>query len=234
MDFHKKRGPCQRLPWARLFLKTPKHVDFLSTAFAPMPLAPDLQNTRRARMTRRPEAECRDETTCLRTNALTGHDVSPDTTRQKARHSKRNHSEHLNQPQPTRNVRQTDATQSHCCGTTRSAPIGTPLTPREGPGRRTVTPLARDKQHIRHPTVCSCVVPICKSCVSATNAMIDDELAKKTTFGSKKTKTKDFWGTLAPRWNSNSTPSRAFNSTDNGTPAYGTRQKDYIHNVSRL
>ena len=33
---------------------------------APMPLAPDPQNTRRARMTRRPPvSECRDETTCL-------------------------------------------------------------------------------------------------------------------------------------------------------------------------
>ena len=27
-------------------MKTPQNVDFLSTAFAPMPLAPDLQNTR--------------------------------------------------------------------------------------------------------------------------------------------------------------------------------------------
>ena len=42
-------------------------------------------------MTRRPpEAECRDETTCLRPNVLTGHTVSPDPTRQKARHSKWN------------------------------------------------------------------------------------------------------------------------------------------------
>ena len=88
-----------------LVVETPKNVDFLSTAFAPMPMAPDLQNTRRARTTRRPlVSECRDETTCLRAIDLTGHKVSPDPTRQKARHSKWNYSEHLNQPQPTRNV----------------------------------------------------------------------------------------------------------------------------------
>ena len=51
--------------------------------------------------------------------------VSPDPTRQKARHSKWNHSEHLKQRQPVRNVRQTDASKSHCCRTTKSAPIGT-------------------------------------------------------------------------------------------------------------
>ena len=35
---------------------------------------------------------------------------------------------HLNQPQPTRNVRtHRRATRSHCCRTTKSAPIGIPL-----------------------------------------------------------------------------------------------------------
>ena len=112
-----------------LILKTPNPVDFLSTAFALMPLAPDLQNTRCARMTRRPPvAECRDETTCLRPNVLTGHKVSPDRTPQEARHTKWIFNDHLNQPQLSRNVRETGATQSHCCRTARSAPIGTPLT----------------------------------------------------------------------------------------------------------
>ena len=88
---------------------------------------PDRQNTRRARMTRRPPVpECRDETTCLRPNVLTSHKVSLD---RKARHSKWNCSEHLHQRQPARNVRQTDAAESHCCRTTKSAPTGTPLTP---------------------------------------------------------------------------------------------------------
>ena len=66
-----------------LILKTPQNVDFLSTALAPMPLAPDPLNTRRARMTGRPlVSECRDETTCLRPNVPTGHKciVSPNTT----------------------------------------------------------------------------------------------------------------------------------------------------------
>ena len=107
-----------------------KNVDVLSTAFAPWPLAPDPQNTRRARMTRRPlAAECRDATMCLCPNVLTGHKVSRDPTRQQARHSVWNYSEHLNQPQPSRNVRRPDATKSHCCRIAKSAPIGTPLTP---------------------------------------------------------------------------------------------------------
>ena len=55
-----------------------KKVDFLSTAFAPMPQAPDLQKTSCARMTRRPPvAECRVLTTCLCTNVQTGLTVSP-------------------------------------------------------------------------------------------------------------------------------------------------------------
>ena len=68
-----------------LILKTPKKNDFLSTAFAPMPLAPDFQNTRRARMTPLPVVECRDEATCLRPNFVTGHRASPqpDTTESK-------------------------------------------------------------------------------------------------------------------------------------------------------
>ena len=78
---------------------------------------------------RPPVAECPVETSCLCSNVPTDHKVSPDPTRQKARHSKWNYSEHLNQPLPTRNVRQTDATKSHCCRTTKSAPTGRPLTP---------------------------------------------------------------------------------------------------------
>ena len=61
-------GPQRRLTGARACLENT--FKCLSTALAPMPLAP-LQNTRRARMTRRPPvAECRDETTCLRTKIL--------------------------------------------------------------------------------------------------------------------------------------------------------------------
>ena len=67
-----------------------------------MPLAPDPQNTRRARITRRPPVSIPDERTCLCPNVPTGHKVSPDPTRQTARHSKWNYREHLNQPQPTR------------------------------------------------------------------------------------------------------------------------------------
>ena len=71
---------------------------------------PDDCITSRACITCRPPvAEGSDETTCLCSNVPTGHRVSPDPTRHKARHSKWNYSEHLNQPQPTRNVRQTDA-----------------------------------------------------------------------------------------------------------------------------
>ena len=121
-----------------------------------MPLAADLQNTRRARMTRRPPvSECRDETTCLRPNVLTGHKVCRDPTWQKARHSKWNYSEQINRRQPTRNVRRTDVTKSHYCRTTKSGPTGTPETTK-------ITPLARDKQHVWRRTVYPCVLPICK------------------------------------------------------------------------
>ena len=120
-----------------LVWKTPQNVDFLSTVFAPVPLAPDPQNTRRALVTRRPlVSECRDEATCLRPNVPAGHKVSHNQTQQKASHSKWNCSEHLNQPQPTSSVRQTDATKSHCCRITKSAPIGTPLTPRRAQKRQ--------------------------------------------------------------------------------------------------
>ena len=50
-----------------------------------------------------------------------------------------------------------------------------------------------------------------QSCVSPTNAMIDDEPAKNTTFWSKKPKHTTFGHPSAPG-NSSSTPSRAFNS----------------------
>ena len=71
----------------------------------------DFFSTASARMTRRPLlAEWRDETTCLRPHFL---------------------SEHLNQL-----LRQTDATKSHCCRTTESAAIGTPLRPWRAPRRQ--------------------------------------------------------------------------------------------------
>ena len=89
-------------------------------------------------------AACSVETTRLRPNVVKGLRVSPDPTRQKTRHPKWNCSEHFNRRQPTRNVRRTDATKSHCCRTAKSAPIGRPLTPWK---RQQLTPLAHDKQH---------------------------------------------------------------------------------------
>ena len=86
-----------------------------------MPLAPDLQNTRRPRVTRRPPvSECRDETTCLRLNVLTGHQVSP------IRHDRKqdtpsgtaaNTSTNLSQPETC--DKQTQP-KSHCCTRLRS------------------------------------------------------------------------------------------------------------------
>ena len=151
-------------------------------------------HTRRARMTRRPPvSECRDETTCLRPNVLTRHKVSPDTTRQRARHSQWNCSEHLNRRQPTRNVRRTDATKSHCCRTTRSTPIETPLRPRR----------TQKRQRKRHMHVTSNFSDVARCirayCQVATNAMITDELAKTqhTTFF-QQNRNKLLRGTLAP------------------------------------
>ena len=118
-------------------------VDFLSTAFAPVPLAPDLQNTRRARMTRRPLVfGCRDETTCLRPNVLTGHNVSPNPTRQKARHSKWNCSEHLNRRQPTRNVRRKTRNQKSLLQNNQERTNRNTTDTMEGPETTTTTPLA--------------------------------------------------------------------------------------------
>ena len=129
-------------------LKTPKNVDFLSTAFAPVPLATDSQNTRRARRTRRPSvSECRDETTCLHPNVLTGHKVSPDGTRQKARHSKWNCRRTL-QPTSANQKRATNrrATKSHCCRNQERTKRNTTDT-MEGPETTAITPFARDRQH---------------------------------------------------------------------------------------
>ena len=80
-------------------------------------------------MTHRPPvAECRVETTCLRRNVLTVTKYPrPNTTENKTLQVEPQQSPQ--QPQPTRNVRQTNATQSHCCRTTKNATIGTPLTP---------------------------------------------------------------------------------------------------------
>ena len=123
------RGP-------HLFSKHPKMSISCLLHFAPSHWLPT-SRTREVRMTRRPlAAECRDGTTCLRPNALTDHKVSPNTTRQKARHSKWNYGKHLNQLQPTGNVRQTDANESHCCRTTKCAPIGSLLIPRRAPNRQ--------------------------------------------------------------------------------------------------
>ena len=141
-------------------------------------------------MSRRPHvAECSVETNSLRSNVLTGHKVSFDPTRQKARHSKWNYSEHLNQPQPTRNVRQTDATKSHCCRTTKSAPIGPPLTPWRAQKRQ-------QQQHHLHVThnisdAARCIlvhIADLQSCVATTIAMIDDDLARNV-----KNTTITFW-----------------------------------------
>ena len=116
---------------ARAYFENTQNEDSLSAAFAPIPLAPDTHNTRRVGKTRRPLVfECRDETTCLRPNVLTGHIVSlgPGTTE-----SKTLRVELQRTPQST-SANQKRATnrrnhQSHCCRTTKSAPIGTPLTP---------------------------------------------------------------------------------------------------------
>ena len=84
---------------ALFILKTPKNVDFL-------PLAPDLQDTRRARMTWRPPvSECRDETTWLRPNVLTGHKVSPT-----------QHDRKRNTPSGTTANTSTDVSQPETCG----------------------------------------------------------------------------------------------------------------------
>ena len=69
---------------SKLVFKTPKKCRFLVNCICT--LAPDAQNTRRARRTRwLPVAECCDETTCLRTNVLTGRKSTPrpDTTESK-------------------------------------------------------------------------------------------------------------------------------------------------------
>ena len=107
-----------------LMLNIPKNVDSLSTGFAPMP--GDVRASRGGRLV----AECRDETICLRPNVLTGHKASPDPTRHESKTLPRGTTANTStNVQPTRNVRQTDATKSHCCRTTKSAPIGTPLRP---------------------------------------------------------------------------------------------------------
>ena len=125
---------------ARPFSKH-KKVDFSSTSFAPVQLAPDVQNTGRALMTRPPVAECLDETTCLRqratkypptrhdrkqdTPANTSTDVSqPETCDEQTRNEKP-----LLQHNQERTIRNTTDTM-------------------EGPEATTTTPLARDKQHI--------------------------------------------------------------------------------------
>ena len=67
---------------ALLFWETHQKVDFLSTAFAPMPLVsrpPEHENVR-ARRGGRLYPNAADETTCLRPNVPTGHKVSPDPT----------------------------------------------------------------------------------------------------------------------------------------------------------
>ena len=144
------------------FFEHTKNVDSLTTALAPMPLGPT-SRTRAvsACMTRRqPVAECRVETNRLHANVLTGHKVSPDPTRQKARHSKWNYSE-------------TDATKSHRWRMTKSAPIGTPLTPWR--------PRTDTNNVTTYLTPHGVFVRIAglESCVAATNAMIHDELAKQ-------------------------------------------------------
>ena len=130
--------------------KTKKNVDFLSTAFAPLPLANDLKNTSRERMTRRSAvAECRGETACLRPNVLTGDKkYLPDPSRQKARHSKWKYREDLNQHQPTRNVRRKRRNQKSLLQNNQERPNRNTTDTMEGPDTTTISPLARGKQHI--------------------------------------------------------------------------------------
>ena len=90
-------------------------------------------------MTRRSlAAEGRDEATCLRFNVLTGQKVSPDPTRQQARHSEWNDSEHLlSQKLETNRRNQKPLLQNDQERTNRN-PTGT----MEGPETTSITPLA--------------------------------------------------------------------------------------------
>ena len=155
-------------------------------------------------MTRRPlVAECRDETTFQR---ATQSPRSPDPTRQQSKTL-----QVVNTAKTSTNVSQPEtcdeATRSHCCRTTQSAPIGTPLRPWRAQKTTTTTPLARDKQHVCRRTVSSCVLPIWKVVWLRQKTMIADEQAKNRTYHIliEQNRKIPLWGT--PR-NSNSTPAK--------------------------
>ena len=114
-----------------------------------MPLAPDLQNTRRERVALRPPVvECHDETTCLRPNASTGHKVSPDTTE-----SKTPQVELQRTPQPTsaNQKRKTKNTTKATAAEQPRAHQSETIETMEGPETTSITLLARDRQHTTRP-----------------------------------------------------------------------------------
>ena len=132
------RGSCS-------LQKTPKNVDSFTTAFAPMPLAPDLQNTSRERMTRRSAvAECRVEPACLRPNVLTGRKKYPPTRhdrKQDTRSGTTGKSTKINQPETCDKETQPKVTAAE----QPRAPNRNTTHTMEGPDTKTISPLARGK-----------------------------------------------------------------------------------------
>ena len=123
------------------------------TASAPMPLAPDLQNTRRARINAAAAwAECRDETTCLRPKVPTGHKVlplplpRPDTTESKTLEVEL---QRTHQPSSANQKRATNRrNQKPLLQNTQERTNRNTTDTMESPETATITPLARDKQQI--------------------------------------------------------------------------------------
>ena len=154
--------PLTAVTRARAFFENTQKGRFLEIAFAPMPLAPDHQTTRRARMTRRPlVSECHDENNLFAPQRSNGPQsiLRPNTTE-----SKTLRVELLRTPRPTsanhKRATNSGATKSHCCRTAKSARIGTPLTPWR----------AQKRQQQRHLHVTSnisdaarCIRAICRS-----------------------------------------------------------------------
>ena len=131
---------------ALLMLKTLKNLDVFSNAVAPMPLAPNLQKTRRARMTRRPSvAECQYETTCLRHNIPTEPQSIPrhNTTQCKTVQVELQHTSTDISPPETNKRNQKPLLQNSQKRTNRNT-----TETMEGPETTTITPFARDKHHI--------------------------------------------------------------------------------------
>ena len=131
---------------ALLMLKTLKNLDVFSNAVAPMPLAPNLQKTRRARMTRRPSvAECQYETTCLRHNIPTEPQSIPrhNTTQCKTVQVELQHTSTDISPPETNKRNQKPLLQNSQKRTNRNT-----TETMEGPETTTITPFARGKHHI--------------------------------------------------------------------------------------